>query len=114
MELSELELNKTIMESNKQKPFDFTLSLIGGKCKMKIMYELCSDTTLRYGELKRKIPAITHKMLSSQLSELEKSGIVRRKEYPQIPPKVEYSLTEKGISLMPVLEEMCKWGVANQ
>jgi len=107
-------LSNNFMEHNKQRPFDFTLSLIGGKWKMKIMYELSSDTILRYGELKRKIPAITHKMLSSQLTELENSGIVHRKEYPQIPPKVEYSLTPKGKSLMPILEEMCRWGVANQ
>lgn len=99
---------------DQQRPFDFTLSLIGGKWKMKIMYELSSGTILRYGELKRRIPDITHKMLSSQLSELENSGILHRKEYPQVPPKVEYSLTTKGISLMPILEEMCKWGVANQ
>ncbi|MFJ7662160.1 winged helix-turn-helix transcriptional regulator [Lysinibacillus sp. NPDC097162] len=108
------ELSNNFTRHNKQKPFDFTLSLIGGKWKMKIMYELSSDTILRYGELKRKIPAITHKMLSSQLRELEDSGIVYREEYPQIPPKVEYSLTPKGKSLMPILEEMCKWGVANQ
>ncbi|EAZ83714.1 helix-turn-helix domain-containing protein [Lysinibacillus fusiformis] len=108
------ELNNNYIKHHKQRPFDFTLSLIGGKWKMKIMYELSSDTVLRYGELKRQIPAITHKMLSSQLRELEDSGIVHRKEYPQIPPKVEYSLTLKGKSLMPILEEMCKWGVANQ
>lgn len=108
------ELSNNFMRENKQRPFDFTLSLIGGKWKMKIMYELSSDTILRYGEIKRKIPAITHKMLSSQLRELEDSGIVHREEYPQIPPKVEYSLTPKGKSLMPILEEMCKWGVVNQ
>lgn len=108
------ELSDNLTRYNKQRPFDFTLSLIGGKWKMKIMYELSSDTVLRYGELKRQIPAITHKMLSSQLKELENSGIVQRKEYPQIPPKVEYSLTPKGKSLIPILEEMCKWGVANQ
>lgn len=108
------DLSDNIMENNKQRPFDYTLSLIGGKQKMKIMYELSSGTILRYGELKRKIPAITHKMLSSQLSELENSGIIHREEYPQIPPKVECSLTPKGKSLMPILEEMCKWGVTNQ
>jgi len=108
------ELSDNFISRSKQRPFDFTLSLIGGKWKMKIMYELSSDSILRYGELKQKIPAITHKMLSSQLKELENSGIIHRKEYPQIPPKVEYSLTPKGNSLMPILEEMCKWGVANQ
>lgn len=98
----------------KQTPFDYTLSLIGGKWRMKIMYQLSSEKVLRYGELKRQIPTITHKMLSSQLNELECCGIVNREEYHQIPPKVEYSLTPKGRTLMPILEEMCKWGVENQ
>jgi len=108
------ELSKGIKGNIQQRPFDFTLSLIGGKWKMKIMYELSSDKILRYGELKRKIPDITHKMLSTQLKELENAGIIYREEYPQVPPKVEYSLTLKGKSLMPILEEICKWGVANQ
>ncbi|NEN86395.1 winged helix-turn-helix transcriptional regulator [Paenibacillus elgii] len=62
-----------------------------------------------YGELKRRIPEITHKVLSSQLNELESSGIVNREEYRQTPPKVEYSLTPRGRTVMPILEEMCKW-----
>lgn len=65
---------------------------------------------MRYGELKRNINRITHKMLSNQLKELEADHIIIRKEYNQIPPKVEYFLSEKGLSLMPILEEICKWG----
>ena len=99
--------------STEKAPFEYTLDIIGGKWKMKIMYELACGQTLRYGQLKRNISSITHKMLSSQLKQLESDGIINRKEYSQIPPKVEYSLSEKGNSLMPILNEMCKWGLKN-
>lgn len=91
-------------------PFEYTLSVIGGKWKMSIMFWLSKRKIMRYGELKKSIKGITHKMLSSQLKELEYEGIIIRKEYQQIPPKVEYLLSEKGWTLMPILEEMCKWG----
>lgn len=71
---------------------------------------LIEEKTVRYNELKRLIGGITHKTLSSQLKELEADGLIIRKEYPQIPPKVEYSLSEKGQSLYPILEAMCRWG----
>ena len=77
---------------------------------MRILYELAHCNLLRFNELKRNIPNITYKMLSAQLKELENDGIVIRKEYPQIPPKVEYYLSERGISLMPVLNSLCDWG----
>lgn len=92
-------------------PFLYTLSIIGGKWKMIILFWLWKQHVLRYGQLKKNISGITHKMLSSQLKELEKDGLIVRKSYPQIPPKVEYSLSEKGLSIMPVLEAMCKWGL---
>lgn len=95
---------------SKQAPFEYTLAVMGGKWKMRIIYELGCEGTLRYGELKRNISYITHKMLSMQLKELEKDGLIIRKEYPQIPPKVEYSLSGKGMSLFPIIDEMCKWG----
>lgn len=98
---------------SKQAPFEYTLRVIGGKWKMKIIYQLASCQLLRFNELKRNIPEITYKMLSAQLKELEQDGIVLRKEYPQVPPKVEYSLSQKGISLIPVLNEMCRWGEDN-
>lgn len=91
-------------------PFEYTLSVVGGKWKMIIMFWLSKRKIMRYGELKKSIKGITHKMLSNQLKELEYEGIIIRKEYHQIPPKVEYSLSEKGWTLMPILEEMCKWG----
>lgn len=94
-------------------PFGYTISVIGGKWKMLIIYLLAENQPVRFNDLKRKIGAITFKTLSSQLKELEADGIVRRKEYPQIPPKVEYSLTHKAETLLPVLEQLCEWGVKN-
>ncbi|KQY79900.1 hypothetical protein ASD24_18320 [Paenibacillus sp. Root52] len=94
-------------------PFDYTLSIIGGKWKMKIMYQLAFHGITRYGELKRRVSGITYKVLTAQLSDLESNGIIQRVEYDQSPPKVEYSLTSRGQSLMPILEEICKWGVHN-
>lgn len=91
-------------------PFEYTLSIIGGKWKMIIMFWLSKRDVMRYGELKKSIKGITHKMLSSQLKELERDHIIVRKEYHQIPPKVEYYLSERGWTLMPTLEGMCQWG----
>lgn len=65
---------------------------------------------LRYGELKKALGKVTHKMLSQQLKEMEADGIIYRKEYPQVPPKVEYGLTTLGKSLMPILQQVCTWG----
>lgn len=91
-------------------PFAYAMSLINGKWKMHILFWLWKKEILRYGELKRLLGNITHKMLSTQLKELEADGLINRKEYPQIPPKVEYSMTELGLSLMPVLQSFCEWG----
>ena len=85
-------------------PFSYTLHLISGKWKMYILFWLWKKEVMRYGELKRALGSVTHKMLSSQLKELESDGLIIRKEYPQVPPKVEYSLSELGKSLMPVLQ----------
>lgn len=98
--------------TNKE-PFEYTLSVIRGKWKLKIIYLLACMGTIRYGVLKKNIDGITHKMLSSQLKELESKGIIFRNEYPQIPPKVEYSLTKKGQSLIPIVKNMCDWGIKN-
>lgn len=95
------------------KPFAYAMSLISGRWKMYILFWLWKKKTLRYSELKKLLVNVTHKMLSSQLKELEKNGLLIRKEYPQIPPKVEYSLSEKEISMMPILQTLCKWGVEN-
>ncbi|GIW48535.1 MAG: transcriptional regulator [Caloramator sp.] len=89
------------------------LSIIGGKWKTVILWHLSNNEVLRYGELKRLVNGITHKTLSNQLKELEADGLINRKEYYQIPPKVEYSLTEKGKGLMPILKALCEWGSKN-
>jgi len=94
--------------------FHYTLSLISGKYKMVILYCLMEFQVVRYNELKRYIGSISHKTLSGALKELERDGLICRKEYPQIPPKVEYSLSEKGRSLMPVLDGLCVWGEENR
>ena len=90
--------------------FSYTLSLISAKYKMVILYCLMEFQVVRYNELKRYIRTISHKTLSAALKELERDGLIRRKEYPQIPPKVEYSLSEKGGSLMEILDQLCVWG----
>lgn len=95
-------------------PFGYTLKVIGGKWKMLIIYLLAENQPVRFNDMKRRIGTITFKILSSQLKELEADGIVRRKEYPQIPPKVEYSLTQKAESLLPILEQLCEWGEKNR
>ncbi|QJW55643.1 putative HTH-type transcriptional regulator YybR [Serratia plymuthica] len=94
-----------------QTGYGYTLSVISGKYKMIIMYWLAQyKPVLRFNELQRCIGTISYKTLSSTLKELEKDGIVIRKEYPQIPPKVEYSLSERGRTLIPVIDMMCAWG----
>lgn len=90
--------------------FELTLDLIGGKWKPVIMYYLGQHGTLRYAEIKRCIPKITERMLTKQLRELEKDGLVHREVYKQIPPKVEYSLTDVGKSIIPILNQMRDWG----
>ena len=90
--------------------FSYTLSLISGKYKMVILYCLMEFEVVRYNELKRYIGTMSHKTLSLSLKELERDGLIHREEYPQIPPKVEYSLTDRGQSLMKILDQLCIWG----
>jgi len=92
-----------------QCPVEATMDVIGGKWKVIIIHHLISGTR-RFNELKKLIPQITQRMLTSQLRELESHGVVHRKVYAQVPPKVEYSLTELGLSLKPILEVMHGWG----
>lgn len=90
--------------------FSYTLSLINGKYKMIILYSLMEFGTVRFNEMKGYIKGISYKTLSTNLKELEADGLVHREEYSQVPPKVEYSLTETGRSLIPILDAMCEWG----
>ena len=87
------------------------LDILVGKWKPVILYHLMDNGTLRFSELQHSIPAITKKMLTTQLRELEYHNIINRKVYAQIPPKVEYSITEYGKGLMPVLMPMHEWGL---
>lgn len=90
-------------------PVEATIQLIGGKYKAVILWHLMNQT-LRYSELHRLMPKATDKMLAQQLRELENAGLIYRKVYPVVPPKTEYSLTDFGKSLAPILDEMCSWG----
>lgn len=90
--------------------FSYTLSLINGKYKMTILYTLMEFGVVRFNEMKKYIGSISYKTLSVMLKELEADQLIHREEYPQIPPKVEYSLTERGQSLIPILDAMCEWG----
>jgi DNA-binding HxlR family transcriptional regulator len=91
-------------------PIVYALSIIGQKWKIPIMWHLADEGTLRYSELKREVHGITNIMLTKSLQELEEHGLVIRKQYDIIPPKVEYSLSERGKTLVPLLYEVDSWG----
>jgi DNA-binding HxlR family transcriptional regulator len=92
---------------------ELTLSLFSGKWKIIIIYYLETEGKLRFSEIKRLLPKITHKVLTSQIRELEEDGIVHREVFPEVPPRVEYSLTNLGESLMPIVLMMYEWGKKN-
>ena len=94
--------------------FSYTLSLISGKHKMVILYCLMEFEPVRFNELRRYLKNISDKTLSTNLKELEADDLIKRTEYPQVPPKVEYTLTERGKSLMEVLDQLCVWGEKNR
>lgn len=101
-------------ECFKSTGFSYTLSLISGKYKMTILYVLAEFGVVRFNEMQKYIEKISYKTLSASLKELEADQLVHREEYPQIPPKVEYSLTERGKSLIPILNAICDWGEQNE
>lgn len=94
-------------------PVETGLELIGGRWKARILWKLYNGT-LRFGELRRGLPGITEKMLAQQLKELEHDQLIIRTQYPEMPPRVEYSLSEFGRSLTPVLDALKAWGTENQ
>lgn len=94
-------------------PFNEAMDLISGKWKMNILFCVSEIGTMRYGEIRSTLGNITNRVLSKKLKELEDNELISRKEYPQIPPKVEYSLTAKGQSLLPILRMICDWGKAH-
>ena len=93
-----------------QTPFGHTLGMIQGKWRLIILYWLVEYDCVRFNELQRLIGSITYRTLSTQLKDMEKDGLIIRTEYPQIPPKVEYRLSDKGKSLYPIMQAMCEWG----
>lgn len=107
-------LRKEIREKIKNGEYncekELTLSVISGKWKLVIIWHLGKEDSFRFSELEKLLPKITHKMLSNQLKELAEDGIIRREVYPEVPPRVEYSLTELGKTLMPIVEMMYEWG----
>ena len=94
-------------------PVERTLDVLGGKWKCVILWHL-RNRVRRFGELQKLIPRATQKMLTAQLRQLEREGLVARKVFAQVPPKVEYSITRYGLTLSPLLESMCKWGIAHR
>jgi DNA-binding HxlR family transcriptional regulator len=91
-------------------PAEVTLAVIGGRWKVLLLYHLFQGV-MRFSELRRALPGITQKMLTQQLREMERDGIVHRTIYAQVPPKVEYTLTPRGRTLKPVVSAMCRWGL---
>ncbi len=91
-------------------PVEFAMDRIGGTWKMPILWRL-KDKVMRYGELKKDIPHITHKMLTSQLRELEEEGFISRKVYPVVPPKVEYSITRRGKKAITIIDAIRNYGL---
>ena len=94
---------------NEQCPIELGLNILSGKWKLKILWHI-SKGTVRFNELQRLLGNITTKTLTQQLRELEEQRIVLRNVFPEVPPRVEYSLSEIGITLIPILGELCKWG----
>lgn len=94
-------------------PVETSIEMLSGKWKGRILWKLYNTPTMRFGELRRALGTITEKMLSQQLRELELLGFVRRNVYREVPPKVEYSLTDFGRSIGPILDKFAEWGVAN-
>ncbi len=94
-------------------PVRYSLDIVGGKWKLPILCMLASGEPTRYSAIKRKLGDVTNMMLSQSLKELEASGMVYRKQYNEVPPRVEYTLTEKGASMVPILIQLGSWGMRN-
>ena len=94
--------------------YSYTLSLIAGKYKPIVLYCLMEYEPVRFNEMRRYLATAADKTLSQTLKELERDGLIHREMYPEIPPKVEYSLTERGHSLVKVLDQLCTWGEENR
>ncbi len=107
-------LNKIMTEKiSDDCPVRRTLEILSGKWRTHIIYELCKNPSMRFGELKKAYPHITNTMLTNTLRDLESLGIIYREQFNEIPPHVEYSLTQKGKELFPIFFEIAKWGENN-
>jgi DNA-binding HxlR family transcriptional regulator len=95
-------------------PVETGIELLSGKWKGRILWKLYNEKTMRFGELRKSLGNITEKMLTAQLRELESVNLINRKVYTEVPPKVEYSLTEFGKSMCPILDKFAEWGVSNR
>ena len=106
---------KTISEANFcETGYSYTLSLISGKYKPIILYCLMEYEPVRFNAMQRYLGKVADRTLSRNLKELERDGLIRREMFPEIPPKVEYTLTERGHSLVAVLDKLCDWGLENR
>ena len=106
---------KKIAEANfSDTGYSYTLSLISGKYKPIILYCLMEYEPVRFNQMQRYLGRVADKTLSQNLKELERDGLIRRKMYPEVPPRVEYSLTERGSSLVRVLDRLCDWGIEHR
>ncbi len=95
---------------NYECPFEYALEIVSGKWKGLVIFYLGREGTLRFSQLRRLLPGVTQKMLTQTLRFLEAEGILHREVYPVVPPKVEYSLTDKGSELLPILDALQEWG----
>ena len=112
--MSEISTCKAICPCDASCPLGEALALVGGKWKMRIICSLFVDGTQRYNDLARKTRGITNAMLSSSLKDLENGGLVTRRQYETIPPRVEYTLTDKGRELWPILHQLAHWARGEQ
>lgn len=105
-----METLETGIKNKNDCPLNYAFNMIGGKWRLPIIWALWKNKTLRYNELKRTVDGITNMVLSQSLKEMEEHGLIHRKQYMEIPPRVEYSLTKEGEDLIPSLESLAKWG----
>ena len=103
---------KPKLEKDIRCPLEYGLDIFGGKWKSRVICVLAAKETLRYSALRKEMTNITDAVLASTLKELIADGIIERKQYNEIPPRVEYNLTEKGFSVVPILQNICKWSGA--
>ncbi|SFL93633.1 winged helix-turn-helix transcriptional regulator [Pelosinus propionicus] len=111
--MSKKSIDETYAEESLLCPIRYTIDVVGGKWKLPIICMLASGMPTRYSSIKRKLKDVTNMMLSQSLKELEASGIVHREQYNEVPPRVEYTLTDKGKSIIPPLLKLAEWGAGH-